>query len=51
MKTVNEVRLLGNVGRDPDVRATGAGGVVANFSLATNEGHKNAAGEWQDHPF
>lgn len=49
MKTVNEVRLLGNLGRDPEIRATQAGGVVANFSIATTEGFKDPKGEWQEH--
>lgn len=35
-RTLNEVTLLGNVGRDPEVRATRGGRVVASLSLATN---------------
>lgn len=34
---VNRVTLLGNVGRDPEVRALPNGGRVANFPLATSE--------------
>lgn len=47
-KSVNKVILLGNVGRDPELRSTGSGTVVANFSLATTDRRKDKAGEWQD---
>ena len=33
---VNKVILIGNLGRDPEVRSTTSGTPVANFSLATN---------------
>lgn len=48
MKSLNRVTLLGNVGRDPEVKATAGGTTVANFSLATTKGKKDAAGNWQD---
>ncbi len=35
-RTVNKVILVGNVGRDPDVRETKSGTKVVNLSLATN---------------
>lgn len=38
MKSVNRVTLLGNVGRDPEVKALTGGNVVAEFSLATSTG-------------
>jgi single-strand DNA-binding protein len=41
---VNRVSLLGNVGQDPDVRATSSGTPIAKFSLATNRTYKDAAG-------
>ncbi len=44
---VNKVFLIGNLGRDPEVRHIDGGSVVANFSLATNENYKDKAGEWQ----
>jgi single-strand DNA-binding protein len=47
-KSINKVILLGNVGRDPDVRYTPGGGAVAKFSLATNERFKDKSGEWQN---
>lgn len=37
MASVNKVILIGNVGRDPEVRYTQAGEPIANFSLATSE--------------
>lgn len=47
-KSVNKVFLLGNVGRDPEVRSTGGGTMVANFSLATSANQKDAQGNWQE---
>ena len=46
---INKVILVGNVGRDPEVRSTQSGTQVANFSLATNERRRDANGEWTDH--
>jgi single-strand DNA-binding protein len=37
MASVNKAILVGNLGRDPDIRLTSAGQTVANFSIATNE--------------
>lgn len=42
---VNKVYLVGNVGKDPEVRYIESGVAVANFSLATNESYKNKSGE------
>ena len=47
-KSVNKVILLGNVGKDPEIKATGSGVVVANFSIATSDRFKDHAGNWQD---
>lgn len=44
---VNRVILIGNLGRDPEVRRLETGAVVAKFSLATNESYKDKNGEWQ----
>lgn len=45
MATLNKVILIGNVGNDPEVRYFDGGGVVARFSVATNERYTNRAGE------
>lgn len=47
-KSVNKVILLGNVGKDPEMRSTGGGTLVANFTLATTDRQKDAQGNWQD---
>lgn len=47
-KSVNKVFLLGNVGKDPEIRSTGGGTMVANFGLATTERFKDQQGNWQD---
>ncbi len=47
-KTVNKVILLGNLGRDPDIKTTGGGTLVAGFSIATSQRRKDANGNWQD---
>lgn len=44
---VNRVILIGNLGRDPEVRRLENGAVVAKFSVATNENYKDKGGEWQ----
>ena len=47
-KSVNKVILVGNLGKDPEIKYTPSGTAVAKFSLATNERYKDKAGEWQD---
>ena len=47
-RSVNRVILLGNVGKDPDVKTTGGGTIVANFSIACSDRGKDAQGNWQD---
>ena len=47
-KSVNKVILLGNVGKDPEIRATGGGTMVASFSLATTDRTKDQSGNWTD---
>ncbi|HPK06090.1 MAG TPA: single-stranded DNA-binding protein [Bacteroidales bacterium] len=44
MAGVNKVILIGNLGRDPEVRTIESGAKVANFSLATTESYKNKEG-------
>jgi single-strand DNA-binding protein len=47
-RSVNKVVLLGNVGKQPEVRNTRSG-TVAELSLATNERRPDGQGGWQDH--
>ena len=47
-KSVNKVILLGNVGKDPEIKATTSGVAVATFSIATSERFKDKTGNWQD---
>lgn len=54
MSGVNKVILVGNLGKDPEVRYLDSGIAVANISLATTENYKNKNGdrvsqtEWHD---
>ena len=43
--SVNKVILVGNVGKDPEVRHLGSGVTVARFSLATNETYTDKSGK------
>ena len=45
MSGVNKVILIGNLGKDPEVRYLDNGVAVANLSLATSENYKNKDGE------
>lgn len=45
MAGVNKVILVGNLGKDPEVRHLDNGRAVANFSVATSETYKNRQGE------
>jgi single-strand DNA-binding protein len=47
-KSVNKVILIGNLGKDPEVKYTQGGMPVAKFSIATNERFKDKDGQWQD---
>lgn len=49
MRGVNKVILVGNVGKDPEVRYLPSGGAVANLTLATSESWKDKnTGQQQD---
>lgn len=48
MKSVNRVTLLGNLGKNPEVRYTSSGTPVASLSIATNDRTKGKDGQWQD---
>ena len=45
---VNKVILVGNVGKDPEMRATAGGMNIANFTLATTDRAKGQDGQWTD---
>jgi single-strand DNA-binding protein len=47
-RSVNKVTLLGNVGKDPEIRSTAGGTIVANLTLATSDNQKDAQGNWQE---
>lgn len=44
----NKITVVGNLGRDPELRYTPQGNAVCNFSIATNEKKRDKAGEMQD---
>ena len=48
MASVNKVILIGNLGKDPEVKYTPGGMAVARFSIATNERVKDKDGNWGD---
>ena len=47
--TVNKCILIGNLGRDAEIRNTGGGTVIANLRLATTDRRKAQDGTWEDH--
>ncbi|MFK8057926.1 MAG: single-stranded DNA-binding protein [Saprospiraceae bacterium] len=44
---INKVTLVGNLGRDPELRRLESGAAVAQFSIATTENYKDRSGEWK----
>ncbi len=48
MASINKVILIGNLGKDPEVRYLPSGDAVANISIATTETWKDKAGEKQE---
>lgn len=49
MASLNKVLLIGNLGKDPELRKTGSGTPVVNFPIATTERWKNnETGEWNE---
>ena len=47
-RSLNRVQLIGNLGKDPEVKYTPSGTPVAKLAIATNERYKDKNGEWQD---
>jgi single-strand DNA-binding protein len=48
MASLNKVILIGNLGKDPEIRYTQAGEPIANFSLATSERWTDKSGQKQE---
>lgn len=48
MASVNKAILIGNLGKDPELRYTSSGQAVASFSLATTDRYKDKDGNWQE---
>jgi single-strand DNA-binding protein len=48
MASLNKVMLIGNLGKDPEVRYTAGGTAVASFSVATTEKFKGKDGNWEE---
>lgn len=47
-RSFNQVILMGNLTRDPELRQTPGGQSVCSFSLALNRSYKGADGNWQE---
>lgn len=47
-RSLNQVTLMGNLTRDPELRQTPTGQSVTSFSLALNRSYKDSSGEWQE---
>lgn len=47
-RSLNQVTLMGNLTRDPELRQTPSGQSVCSFSLALNRSYKDQSGQWQE---
>lgn len=47
MADLNKVMILGNVGRDPEIRYTANGSAQASFTVAANRNYQRPNGEWE----
>jgi len=45
--SLNKCMIIGNLGRDPEMRYTPGGQAVTQFSVATNRNFRDQQGEWQ----
>ena len=48
MSSVNKCILVGNLGRDPEIRSLNNGSQVASLNVATSERWKDKGGDWQE---
>lgn len=48
--SINNVSIVGNLTRDPELRSTAGGTAVLSFGIAVNDRRKNASGQWEDVP-
>jgi single-strand DNA-binding protein len=46
--SLNKAMIIGNLGRDPEMRYTPTGQAVTQFTVAVNHSHKDASGEWKE---
>jgi single-strand DNA-binding protein len=46
--SLNKAMIIGNLGRDPEMRYTPNGQAVTQFTVAVNRNYKNQTGEWQE---
>ncbi|GIT50357.1 MAG: hypothetical protein Ct9H300mP15_05700 [Gemmatimonadota bacterium] len=47
-RSLNKIMLIGNIGNDPEIRATASGARVAKLSMATNRTWSDRSGEQQE---
>ena len=45
--SLNKCMIIGNLGRDPEMRYTPSGQAVTQFTVATNRNYRDQQGEWQ----
>lgn len=48
MRSLNQVTLLGNLTRDPELKQTPSGQSVCSFGIALNRSYKDSSGEWKE---
>jgi len=46
--SLNKAMIIGNLGRDPEMRYTPNGQAVTQFTVAVNRNYKDSSGEWKD---
>jgi single-strand DNA-binding protein len=46
--SLNKAMIIGNLGRDPEMRYTPNGQAVTQFTVAVNRNYKDASGEWKE---